>query len=703
MNKINSFINNRVEETIKALNSMQKTVSSLWRGFKVTLKGDEKIKIKPESHPSAKPLSISERHQVKKASAETELPVAIRSLRAETPPLPKTHVKNCAIRLPQGSIEQFATRLNPGGFIISESETGFWQFHYKDGRNNVRILPFQASEDGSITLENGKRFPSLAHLMAADQYRFLEVPIILNPATRIPDVGQMKLVFDQAWEITLDNKKVSPQDRVLISQLKALVEADSKEETKAALAKLNLKTYDAKSLLQKTESLPEPFKGIFNRSIFRYKLKSFGHEWGIGAQIIIGGQSISTEGFYRTDAHQRLAASVKEFLSAPLNYGSALSRLDAEFRQSMSETIINSLERAVDYARDDNDAAQLLADYQAKKPVTIGTGWHKHAVEVTLHDGYLFYTNRGLRLHGEALEDSNAKMKCFKIDSSKVTLELIQQIMASDDHDSPEAKNERMQWFEGGGGLHAALGVDAARPDGVVDKKEQKIGNCTWANCKGGFHAELIALLLIQNLKEKEKFLTFEAAFLAANTLGTEIFKEWEYGNRSKAVDDIIAMEEMTKKAGAELTPGTYYALLCELGAKVGRKGSDLTYVRLRPNPVIQALNKEMKTKLDRHMKNLDMKLEDCLFEADFANQMQLNIFMADSMPGDFLLAKNAKNEVMLHVKTGQGVQETESIALIPHGPGYLLGGTPVASLKDLYAARKELALPRMVQRAFTV
>ena len=318
-----------------------------------------------------------------------------------------------------------------------------------------------------------------------------------------------------------------------------------------------------------------------------------GTEWGLQGEISIGDQKAQLEGSTRVINHLNLEKSVENFFNdTTAKNGSAL----ANMAQEDKVTIMDSLKSSATYDLGDAESMKrAFEDYKAGKPVTISTGWEKHAIEVTLHNGFLAITNRGerpieinlstldLKSGLSSIFDSKnlnqitddfkstiekikdtpikkAKTQIFQI-QGEVTEKLFQKLLANPTHDETD---DRMKWFD-----KTIKDELKLVPFCDVPKSDQKVGNCGWANTKGGFHTELILLQLDRNLKAG---MPMDEAKAKAVQSGTEIFKEWELYHRCKSLESLREMEKDLNKPNFLLTRKQYETLINKVLDKIDVK-----------------------------------------------------------------------------------------------------------------------------------
>lgn len=470
--------------------------------------------------------------------------------------------------------------------------------------------------------------------------------------------------------------------------------------------KIGLDRLDRHTLLSlRDQYIPIHKRSEFNQFVIENTCVAIGHEWGIRLELQIGRHLVSTTGWNDSLAHTQLAHSINKFFSQE-----DLSPSAAMLTDEQKEVLKESLNRSIYYSGKSNSdlsqsASQALEDYENHKPVIIGTGWHKHAVEVTLfkdHQGnsYLAYVNRGKRKRGEVLDPSSnaSDMKIFKI-QGKVTEAVIKQIMGSlAETDEESEKLTRMKWFEGDG-LKEALDLT---PYQIVSKKDQKIGNCSFASAKGGFHASLIFVLMDHYLKQGD---AESIAFDKAQNLAQFIFKDWEFWNRTTELDSFIQLLDKDV-IPSPLTPQAFFSLISEMATKITRRNllkygtSDYSVqTKIRDNIT------HMKELIENFTKDCPLSIADCAVPG-LSNESAAKI-LQDQQSGSFLIHQLPVSNGTMPASYAVSYYEGETIkhlTLIPKDDHFILTlptsvGTEaseivVKSLKDLHQNIESLKYP---------
>ncbi|MCE5318419.1 MAG: hypothetical protein LLG04_13800 [Parachlamydia sp.] len=306
---------------------------------------------------------------------------------------------------------------------------------------------------------------------------------------------------------------------------------------------------------------------------------AFAHEWGLDGHITIGDQHCKLEGNMPELMHANLAASVATYFA--LKKPKALSPED-------QRAIVSSLEKSVDYSGVANPAADALRDYQAGELVTFNSGWPRHVVEVTLYkngagENFLAYTNRGnsqvgmnvYRIKGEVTQEILAKMMDTYIDSLENKQNLAAKLNKPNDQiTKEEIINERTQFLEGNetDSLKNVLDLELI---GNVEKSELKVGNCSWANCKGGFHAG--ELFKMMERAEKDG-MTAQEAFEHLLEPANALFKDWEIDRRQQQLEFFLSLEPALRSGQVDMSLEDYYSMILAISVKLGLKTTAQQY-----------------------------------------------------------------------------------------------------------------------------
>lgn len=292
-----------------------------------------------------------------------------------------------------------------------------------------------------------------------------------------------------------------------------------------------------------------------------------GHEWGIDLTFSSGNKRLRSTGAKPSLATGKAALLVSDFM----NSGGANAYLSPQSQQKVIKAALSGSESANKtnalYHKNNKNlegrkanrstGEQLLRDLNSNNVVTIPTGWFKHAVGMTLHkaaDGkyFLYYCNRGERgfekTADRALMANHNKnsfnMVCFEIgDPRALTPELLGQIASAWRYHSNKTKHSAFAkpLIEGKDGIHKLLKLTKVAE---IPKTRQKVGNCTWANCKGSIHAALIAAAYDEAFKPGQ---SVEQTLDAAVKTGTKAFKSMERFGRKEGLKPLLAYNALNE------------------------------------------------------------------------------------------------------------------------------------------------------------
>jgi hypothetical protein len=315
-----------------------------------------------------------------------------------------------------------------------------------------------------------------------------------------------------------------------------------------------------------------------------------GHEWGIDLKFSSAGERVKTTGGHTTTSSGKAALLVSDFMGT----GRANSFLSQESQEKVKRAALAGSESAnttdTNYRKNGSNlegrhanrstGEQLLRDLNTNGIVTIPTGWDGHAVGMTLHkaaDGkfFLYYCNRGGRAF-EKTEDralmgnQNAEsfnMVCFEIgDPSALTPELLGQIAGAKRYHSDATKHNAFAkpFIEGKDGIHKLLKLTKVAE---IPKTPQKVGNCSWANCKGSIHAALIAAAYDE---ASEPGQSAKETLEAAAKTGTKAFKSMERFGRKEGLQPLLAYNAFA--SGAPISAFDHLRSLSAAARKLDQK-----------------------------------------------------------------------------------------------------------------------------------
>lgn len=222
------------------------------------------------------------------------------------------------------------------------------------------------------------------------------------------------------------------------------------------------------------------------------------------------GERVSFEGFNQTACHVKMTSSlIASFSTNPLQ-----KLLSENLRNTTIESFIKSAR--IEKGRR-IDAEAVLEDWKAGKPVVIPSGWTRHAVSLVIYKDYLIYSNRGQSSDDMPLSG----IKIYKITKPEnLTKKFIERIALSSGNVEKD-----MQFLESPqGGMQKDLGL---KLQGFIQKRGQKVGNCSWASTKCALQG-LLTVLLHEEKKQQNPDAPFSKSIQSAG----QIYKMWTTSHR---------------------------------------------------------------------------------------------------------------------------------------------------------------------------
>ena len=136
----------------------------------------------------------------------------------------------------------------------------------------------------------------------------------------------------------------------------------------------------------------------------------------------------------------------------------------------------------------------------------------------------------------------------------------------------------------------------------MVLKKKQKAKNCTFASAKGGFHGQLILLLMEKALNGKQKPL--EVVLHHIEEYAEEIYKNWEVFSRQQALSNLLQLKDKIKEGSLPLHPYAYFTILKQIEEKLETKTRLMTDGSVAYH--------RMDDQLKRELAQLPLSISDC-------------------------------------------------------------------------------------------
>lgn len=308
----------------------------------------------------------------------------------------------------------------------------------------------------------------------------------------------------------------------------------------------------------------------------RLVLTKVGHVFTLNNEVLVtdGKEALKTTGAFTTDMYAQAVCSVDDFFES--DFGSeTLSREDQSW---VKEGLLDGLKNMPDHATK-ADAARLHQRYMEGKPLVIPTGWRGHALNVVIQGDLLIITNRGQRREGEAgVEGPNMRIFTIK-DPSKIDEAAIMKLL---DNSNKDLVKERLAFF--GQGIIDELGLE---PLHEIEKSEQKVGNCTYANNKAAFQA----LLFIQEYRKHGDIAKAESA-------SSTVYERWSMYDRFNTVHELSRFLELTPIES--FNKDSINELVADMTKKLDKRLRVMfnRYPELKTDPEFQQMVKEAYKKI---------------------------------------------------------------------------------------------------------
>lgn len=441
-----------------------------------------------------------------------------------------------------------------------------------------------------------------------------------------------KLFVRKDKKVELVDHPMSPKElhRLLDSLPKSLY----KETTfNKMLSKYGGKIINPKYLLSQINLIQDRHsRNSAMNKMLELELKLIGHEFDVGGEIRIknkrsnsflkfieqkifgiDSRKVKLEGFDRIKAHGKVADSMESFLCA--------KRGGKENLSEKEKMLLEALHKSVRYDESTLKAREILNDIKSGKPVTIPTGWQGHAVEVTIYNGLLCYSNRGD--HGEGFQPG---LHVYQINPDQIDLKFIKKLLVTSSytpniytifHRKKEAK-DRLKWFEHGmikelGAVHLT----------TISKPPQRVGNCSFASAKCGAEAlELLLNFAKPGISRKAKKHAIEYEYFV---------KKEQFAFFMDLLNDI----QKSNRRGKILSESTEFRMISEMCQK---------FYTDSPKYLDEIL--EGKFSLSNYsVENCIMDLHD-LSEANCRGY--LDCLLRFSLPGAFIIYKDRNHKVWL-------------------------------------------------------
>lgn len=418
-------------------------------------------------------------------------------------------------------------------------------------------------------------------------------------------------------------------------------------------------------------------KEELKQKLTEFIVKGLANEWGMEGVVDIGGNAVGLLGQQQDISHMQLANSVEKYFTHDVRT-QHLSSLgvstenQAKLRLAMYKSPL--------YLEGRLPAREALQDLENGIPLTLGAGWAGHAVEVTICDGYLIYTNRSPK---DRLDTSSEYMKRFKI-TKPITEGFIDKLRDQQSRYDEDMMVERRQWLEGLGSDTMASELGLVLED-VIEKQGQKSGNCNWANGKGGVYGAML-LLIRKEIKANNPNVSEVIAFEQAKNIARPIYKDWEVTSRADTLSTFLDLEQEVLNNRLSLSPKDYYLIISNACGKIALKKSYRlgSAVDSAAQMMMDAKSKLQKSKLP---------LIDCF--QDTASAEDANTVISSPLNvGGFVLRRDRQmNMYFIHYKDTQGRVVQEQLTYQPEGI-FLIGNHRVTTLGGLMSRMDNLTVP---------
>lgn len=375
-----------------------------------------------------------------------------------------------------------------------------------------------------------------------------------------------------------------------------------------------------------------------------------GHVFGLKGKFQIGGKEENFEGNYPI-------LSASWIADANIRYLESNSLIPKEDKDLLKEMSLSSVEYACvcgeSSEKIDKTAQKIVDDIDKGKPVSIPTGWAGHTVNVTIYKDMLIYTNRGER------GSRNADQVIYKI-NGKIDKNAIIKLIDSSQLDKKN-NPDKFEYFENKG----LINDFNLTPIAVIDKVNQKVGNCTFANTKGGLQAAAFAMEYKRN---EARNLSPAQCYIAARKYSQKIFKGAEMVDRLQRFKEFTDLEQWIYEGKTDLTLQQYNQTLAELTGKFSKQISEEKKQRLGDSNVEQRFDQYLGSFYEKTgAKEASMELR--RLASDAVSKIQLSemkmesswdnvcnelsdkitgtfVFYLDSNDGKYYLAYNTENKL---------------------------------------------------------
>lgn len=208
--------------------------------------------------------------------------------------------------------------------------------------------------------------------------------------------------------------------------------------------------------------------------------------------------AVSTDISLFLHASNDIAAPLKEYTSSPLGSKEQVAGLnflrfvenlpedtvDPKLHQSLIDAVrFNHNMIGADDATMQTNIETLMKDIDAKRPVFCNLGWDVHSVAAWFFNGYFIFTNRGADCNAlpPFQEEAPYTTRIYKIGDDPEKIQNFFRALLRNKNMTSDVFLDSLKKM-----------VQSWELVGAIKQKLQKVGNCTWANCKASLGVVLL-------------------------------------------------------------------------------------------------------------------------------------------------------------------------------------------------------------------
>lgn len=282
-------------------------------------------------------------------------------------------------------------------------------------------------------------------------------------------------------------------------------------------------------LLKREGAQESKFEEVFEK-------KMLAHAWGLGGVSRVGDKLVNLEGSWPELTCLVLESSLRSFIlklkrEEKVEY--LYQGMHSQYKESFAEKYAEIYERLLytvshSMRSKHSDSHKVAEEVLSGKSMMIHTGWEGHMTSVVFckigEQYFLIKCNRGAGKRGDAItfysiKNTDAQSLSYAINA---------------------LRKEQRQFFTKE--IDETLELKACFS---IPQKDQKVGNCTWANLKSGVRA-LIAVDLLQKSVERfpnimldnKRFLEREKDYIIQKS--RKIYKRWSISIRQDRLEHFL-------------------------------------------------------------------------------------------------------------------------------------------------------------------